>query len=100
VVLCTSPGYDLDDPFGIRRALRSLSADRWDDFFSQWCQVTELSEFAVERVRDVADQLARQPVEPDGRPEPLALAWETIRDAMDSYLAARGEVGPVPRLEP
>jgi hypothetical protein len=94
VVQCTSAGYDLDDPFGIRRALRSLAAEEWDDFFAQWCQVTELSDFALERVRDVADQLARQPDDADGLAAPLGPAWATIRDAMDQYLAARGEARP------
>jgi hypothetical protein len=94
VVVRTSPGYDLEDPFGIREATRSLAAEHWDDFFVEWCQVTELSDFAVERVRAVADQLAHPRHDRDGSPEPLASAWETVRDAMDRYLAARGRPEP------
>ena len=96
MVQCTSPGYDLDDRFGIRQALRSLAVDHWDDFFAQWCRVTELSDVAVERVRAVADQLAGSRDNPDGRGEPLAAAWATIRDAMDRYLRSR-DAAPLDR---
>jgi len=78
--------FDLDDMFGVRRALGALPECLWDDFFVVWAGLAESSGMDPERMQA---SLAREAAAARGDlavPGELATAWETVSDAMRSYL--------------
>ncbi|MFO7592215.1 MAG: hypothetical protein R6X23_15225 [Acidimicrobiia bacterium] len=82
--------FDLDDMFGIRRALGSLPPDRWDEFFATWAEIAEASGLDIEEMQALATLGASRP---DGAPADghLVGAWRTVSDAMGSYLLWRAQ---------
>jgi len=92
----TGPGQDrppagqptVRDPCGIAQALAGVTDERWQTFFSQWCQAAELGPIAAQHVRDVAAQLARPGSVLDDGDDLLTTAWAAVRDAMDRRVAS------------
>ena len=81
--------FDLDDMFGIRRALHMLPEHLWDDFFSAWAEIANACALDLERMQAVA---ARRAIVAGGRDAvdgELSNAWGTVSAAMSSYLAWR-----------
>ena len=81
-----SPGFDPDDIFGVRRALVTLPEHRWDDFFSTWGTLAETCDLDPRRMQvsaalEATTAARREPVD-----AALANAWQTVSDAMRSYL--------------
>jgi len=81
------------DPCGIGQALAGVADERWQAFFSQWCQVAELGPIGVQHVRAVAAQLARPESALDDVDELLSAAWAAVRDAMDRIPAGSDVAG-------
>jgi len=73
-----------------------MADERWQAFFSQWCQVAELGPIAVQHVRAVAAQLARPESAVDDGDELLTAAWAAVRDALGRTRATSDVAG---RLE-
>jgi hypothetical protein len=81
-----SRGFDPDDIFGVRRALDTLPEHRWDDFFSTWGQLAETCELDPRRMQASAAREATTAAGSDPADAGLANAWQTVSDAMRSYL--------------
>lgn len=82
--------FDLDDMFGIRRALGVLPPDRWDEFFATWAEVAEVCDLDIGQMQVLAALGASCP---DGAAADRHLvgAWRTVSDAMASYLLWRSQ---------
>jgi hypothetical protein len=85
------PGFDPEDIFGVRRALRSLPEDLWDDFLAEWAELGERMDCDVDAVRQAARDEARAEAR-SGR-ERLRSAWSTVASAMGAYLEWRDGLG-------
>jgi len=85
---------DLDDMFGIRRALRTLPEHRWDDFFSAWAEIADRCALDVERMQvEIAGAVRAPRDNRAGFDDSLAPAWATVSEAMRCYLAWRARRG-------
>lgn len=82
-------GVDLDDMFGLRRALRLLPERRWDDFFSAWARIAETCELDVERMQAMVAWAAGALDRYAATDDELSAAWETVSAAMRAYLGWR-----------
>jgi hypothetical protein len=85
---------DLDDMFGLRRALSALPERFHDAFVARWVQLGGRCEYDV----DALSVEARNESDRWRRREPaLASAWSTVSIAMSRYVAWRTQLrrGPV-----
>jgi|GEM_PF-6863627 len=80
------PGFDPDDMFGVRRALRTLPEHLWDDFFSTWGKFADAADLDLVRMQASAAREATVAAGCDTGDGGLANAWQTVADAMNSYL--------------
>jgi len=83
--------FDLDDMFGIRRALHALPAHLWDDFFATWAEIADACALDVERIQEVAALVAKAPARCEEAGGEFSNAWGTVSAAMCSYLAWRAQ---------
>jgi hypothetical protein len=79
---------DLDDVFGLRRALAMLPDAHRDLFIQQWSQIAARCEYDVNLVRTA---VVRQAREYRFRDPELGDAWTTVGAAMGAYLAWRSD---------
>jgi len=82
--------FDLDDMFGIRRALGALPPDRWDEFFAAWVEVAQACDLDIEQMQVLAALGASSP-NGAAADRHLLRAWRTVSDAMASYLLWRSQ---------
>jgi hypothetical protein len=87
-------GFDPEDMFGLRRALRDLPDELRDDFIAHWVELGELSDCDVEAVRRGAREAARD-CALQGM-DRMRAAWSTVARAMDAYVAWRANAGSAP----
>jgi hypothetical protein len=81
------PGFDPEDIFGVRRALRGLPDHLQDDFLAAWVELAERAACDVQAVRRAAHDSARACAR-DGR-DRMGSAWRTVHEAMSAYLEWR-----------
>ena len=81
------PGFDPEDIFGVRRALRDLPDQLQDDFLAAWVELAERASCDVQMVQRAARELASACAR-DGRYR-MGSAWCTVHDAMTAYLEWR-----------
>jgi hypothetical protein len=84
-----SVGYDEDDMFGVRRALKTLPVSDWEPFLSEWRSLTEAADFDVDALDATARRHARRRARDEGADDPVASAWRIVADAVSGYLAWR-----------
>lgn len=86
---------DLDDMFGVRRALESLPDHLWDEFFSTWGEIADACALDVERMQALAAIRATSPEGAAARDHLARAQWvgarRTVSDAMGSYLLWRAQ---------
>jgi hypothetical protein len=82
---------DLDDMFGVRRALALLPERLHDVFIDNWRALTEAHPGNVVAIRAAVARRATRPFA-DGVSDPCAAAWKLVSDAMTNYLAWRDDV--------
>ena len=87
----TVPGFDPEDIFGLRRALRGLPEELHADFIERWVELGELTGCDVEAVRRGARETARRCAL--SGTERMRTAWTTVAGAMGAYLEWRDQNG-------
>jgi hypothetical protein len=75
---------DLDDMFGLREAMATLSEDARDTFVERWVELVGESHEDVRLLSIAAMYEARSASPPE-----LARAWRSVADSMRRYVAWR-----------
>jgi hypothetical protein len=88
------PGFDPDDIFGLRRALRNLPPELRDEFVARWVELSERTDCNVEAFRSEARAAARVCGHVNGG-DRMSTAWSTVASAIGAYLEWRATYGPV-----
>ena len=87
MLLDDQSNVDLDDMFGVRRALEALPESLRDGFLDQWRALTESKNNNLAAIRTVAARNAEYQAIRDGDQDPVAAAWRIVNEAMTRYLA-------------
>jgi hypothetical protein len=83
----TCSDIDLDDMFGIRRALAGLGVDDHDRLLEEWRILTESQDYDVVAIGDAATRKATDRAGWDRSDDPVAHAWGLISDTTSRYLS-------------
>ena len=82
---------DLDDMFGVRRALETLPEPLHDGFLDQWRGLTESRNGNVAAIHTAVTREAKHRALRDSNYDPIGIAWRHISEAMTLYLAWRAD---------
>ncbi len=78
---------DLDDMFGVRRALEGLPPPLRDPFLQHWCEITQATPGDLAAICTAVRREAMRRALRDGDHDPVTGAWKHVSEAMTRYLA-------------